>query len=80
MGVLEARQADYAKPMRDLKERRAESQSFLPKLQAKPKNSGTSSLVRIAQQFSQLPEITLLMHKNNWKWMCEIRSCGREEN
>ncbi|KAF8811250.1 hypothetical protein BYT27DRAFT_7252970 [Phlegmacium glaucopus] len=37
MGVLGARQADYAKLMRDLKERRAESQSFLPKLQAEPR-------------------------------------------
>ncbi|KAF8815714.1 hypothetical protein BYT27DRAFT_7212941 [Phlegmacium glaucopus] len=37
MAVLEVRRADYAKLIRDFKEGRAESQSFPPELQAKPR-------------------------------------------
>ncbi|KAF8811536.1 hypothetical protein BYT27DRAFT_7183897 [Phlegmacium glaucopus] len=54
--------------MQDLKDRRAESQSFLPK-QAKPRKLQDELTGANNSNHNSL-KIALLMHKNNWKWLC----------
>lgn len=63
--VLEARRGEDAKLMRELEERRAESQSFLPKLQAKLRKLqneliDANRIQADAEQLSQLAENRLI--------------------